>query len=70
MHDRAWWESLWSWEAFAVYLGWYFWCVACAIAIPGKEIDGAELRNGKRLKYTMNGASLSSFVLLLSEPQS
>ncbi|GAA5846340.1 hypothetical protein JCM9279_001332 [Rhodotorula babjevae] len=64
MHDRAWWESLWSWEAFAVYLGWYFWCVACAIALPGKEIDGAELRNGKRLKYTMN--AFSTMILTLA----
>jgi delta14-sterol reductase len=55
MRDSSWWESLWSWEAAGVYLAWYFWTVACALALPGKEIEGVELRNGKKLKYTMNG---------------
>jgi len=70
MHDPQWWESLWSWEVFAVYLAWYFWCVLCAIALPGKEIEGVELRNGKRLTYTMNGALPSSFLPPVGEPWS
>lgn len=57
MRDPAWWESLWSWEAAGVYLAWYFWTVACALALPGKEVEGVELRNGKKLTYTMNGES-------------
>lgn len=55
MRTEKWWESLWSWEAFAVYMGWYLFCVVCDIALPGKEVQGAQLRNGKRLTYTMNG---------------
>lgn len=61
MRDSTWWESLLSWEAAGVYLAWYFWMVACAIALPGKEIEGVELRNGKKLKYTMNGEILPFF---------
>lgn len=57
MRTEAWWASLWSWEAFGVYMAWYFYCVLCEIALPGKEIQGAVLRNGKRLTYTMNGSS-------------
>ncbi|GAA5825051.1 hypothetical protein JCM11251_006077 [Rhodosporidiobolus azoricus] len=55
MKEERWWEQLWSWEAAAVYGAWYFWTVACWAALPGKEIQGVELRNGKRLTYTMNG---------------
>ncbi|BGP25806.1 erg24, C-14 sterol reductase [Rhodotorula toruloides] len=57
MQDPTWWESLWDWEAAGVYLAWYFWTVACALALPGKEIEGVKLRNGKKLKYTMNAFS-------------
>ncbi|GEM08767.1 C-14 sterol reductase [Rhodotorula toruloides] len=62
MQDPTWWESLWDWEAAGVYLAWYFWTVACALALPGKEIEGVKLRNGKKLKYTMNGESPSSLL--------
>lgn len=58
MLDAKWWESLWSWEATAVYFAWYMWTVACWMALPGKEVEGVELRNGKRLTYTMNGSLL------------
>lgn len=58
MQSQTWWESLWSWEAFAVYMGWYLFCIICDIALPGKEVQGAPLRNGKRLTYTMNGPSM------------
>jgi delta14-sterol reductase len=58
---QEWWESLWSWEATAVYFGWYMWTVVCWMALPGKEVEGVELRNGRRLTYTMNGLSVFSF---------
>ncbi|BGP41393.1 erg24, C-14 sterol reductase [Rhodotorula kratochvilovae] len=66
LHDPEWWASLWSGEAFAVYMAWYFWCVACAIALPGKELDGVVLRDGRRLKYTMNAfaTAVLTFALL------
>ncbi|GAA5999602.1 delta(14)-sterol reductase [Rhodotorula paludigena] len=54
MEDPAWWKSLWSAEAMIVYLAWYAWCVVCALALPGKEEKGVELRNGQRLTYKMN----------------
>lgn len=55
MTHLDWWKSLWSWEATAVYVGWYMWTVACWAFLPGQEIDGVELRNGERLKYKING---------------
>lgn len=59
MQTREFWDSLWSWHAFAVYGAWYFWTVACWFALPGKEMEGELLRNGKRLTYTMNGELVS-----------
>jgi delta14-sterol reductase len=56
MSDRSWWGGLWSWEAAAVYGAWYIWTVVCWAVLPGQKVEGAVLRDGKKLMYTMNGA--------------
>ncbi|GAA5966699.1 hypothetical protein JCM21900_002851 [Sporobolomyces salmonicolor] len=64
-NDEAWWESLWSWEAAAVYGAWYAWTVACWYVLPGKEVEGAEMRNGKKLTYKMNAFATMMLTLAL-----
>ncbi|RYE59981.1 MAG: hypothetical protein EOO82_03800 [Oxalobacteraceae bacterium] len=50
----GWWEDLWSTEATLVYLAWYAWTVACWYVLPGKQVEGATLRNGQTISYKMN----------------
>ena len=45
----------WDWTAAGVYLGWYLFCVVCAIVLPGEELQGTVMRNGQRKTYKMNG---------------
>ncbi|KAI5481885.1 C-14 sterol reductase [Pseudohyphozyma bogoriensis] len=52
-----WWKSLWSWEATAVYVAWYAFCVVCWAILPGKMVEGQEMRNGKKLTYKMNACA-------------
>lgn len=49
------WQSLWDTQAAIAYALWYLFCVVCWFVLPGKWVDGVELRDGKRLKYKMNG---------------
>lgn len=56
MKDVAWWKSLISLEASAVYCAWYAWNVLCWAVLPGKSVQGGELRNGAKVTYPMNGA--------------
>lgn len=53
------WASLWDTEAAVVYAVWYLFCVVCWIVLPGEWIEGVKLRDDKRLKYKINGQSLS-----------
>lgn len=55
MSSLDWWKSLWSWQATGVYCAWYAWTVVCWALLPGKDLEGVELRNGKKLTYTHNG---------------
>ena len=48
----------WRWEALGVYLGWYAFCVVCAVVLPGPKVEGTLMRNGKRKAYKMNGELL------------
>ena len=50
------WKSLWDTEAMLMYLGWYTFCVVAWLVLPGDWIEGTLMRNGKKLKYKINGA--------------
>jgi hypothetical protein len=54
--DSEFWKSLYDPFAFAVYTGWYAFCVVAWAVLPGTWVDGTDLRNGKRQKYKINGA--------------
>jgi delta14-sterol reductase len=41
--------------AFAIYLGWYAFCVAAWKFIPGEWVDGTLMRDGQRKSYKING---------------
>lgn len=47
--------QLWDWDAVWVYLAWYAFTVVCWAVLPGEQVDGTMMRNGKRKTYTMNG---------------
>ena len=47
-----------------MYLGWYAFCVIAWFVLPGDWIDGTLMRNGKRMKYKINGTQFLSHFLL------
>ena len=49
------WKSLWDTEAALMYLGWYVACVVAWLVLPGDWVDGTLMRNGKKMKYKING---------------
>ena len=53
--DPDWWNSLWDTEAFLVYFGWYTFCLIAWVILPGDWIEGQQMRNGKKMKYKING---------------
>lgn len=56
---REWWSSLVSAEASLVYCAWYAFTVLCWAVLPGKMVEGGELRNGEKVTYPMNCERLS-----------
>src|SRR5579871_1639160 len=44
-----------TWQAVAIYLGWFLFQALLQIYAPGKWVEGTELADGTRLKYRMNG---------------
>lgn len=50
--------------AWAIYFAWYAFTVACWFLIPGKIVQGSELRTGKKLDYKINGKLLTLFPAL------
>ena len=56
VQDLEFWKSLYDPTAFALYLGWYAFCVAAWVLLPGDWIPGTQLRNGQYQKYKINGA--------------
>jgi len=54
------WLDLWDTQATLVYAGWYSYCVLCWAVLPGKWVQGTQLRDGKRLSYKMNGGQDSN----------
>lgn len=47
--------KLWDWGAAGVYAGWYAFTVICWNILPGEQVEGTVLRNGKRKMYNLNG---------------
>jgi len=48
-------RACFSLEALAVYVGWWAFQAALYMLVPGDVIDGTQLRDGKVLKYRING---------------
>lgn len=55
-----------TFQALAVYLGWFAFQALLHIVLPGRVVEGLPLEDGSRLRYRMNGlaAMLVSFVAL------
>lgn len=49
------WRSLFDFDAAAIYLGWYAFCVAAWVLLPGDWVEGTTLRTGGKLQYKING---------------
>ena len=39
-----------------MYLGWYAFCVIAWLVLPGDWVEGTLMRNGKKMKYKINGS--------------
>lgn len=52
-------------ECWVFYLSWFFTLVGLDIFILGKVISGVQLRDGTKLKYTINGFQLVGFLLVV-----
>lgn len=57
--------QLFTKEGFYLCLGWFGWQVLLWWLLPGEVAEGVPLRNGQRLKYTLNG-HLAFWVSLLA----
>eukprot|EP01100_Stratorugosa_tubuloviscum_P015207 TRINITY_DN8589_c0_g1_i1.p1 TRINITY_DN8589_c0_g1~~TRINITY_DN8589_c0_g1_i1.p1 ORF type:complete len:454 (-),score=163.97 TRINITY_DN8589_c0_g1_i1:81-1385(-) len=50
-------QTIFTREAFGVFIGWFIFQAILHLIVPGKTMDGVLLSNGKRLKYKINGFS-------------
>ncbi len=46
---------LFTWQACGVWLGWLLFQVGMHLLLPGKRLQGTELRDGSRLTYKLTG---------------
>ncbi|PWN32829.1 putative ERG24-C-14 sterol reductase [Meira miltonrushii] len=66
-------ESFLDWQAWAVYFGWYAFCIVAWAVLPGQQVQGTELRTGKKLEYKINAfatflaAAISSAVIIFTQ---
>ncbi len=60
-----WASLLFNSDCWKFYLAWFFTLVFLDVMVPGKDVTGVELRDGTKLKYTINGLQLVGFLLLL-----
>ena len=44
-----------SWEALALYTAWFALQLALHLVVPGAVVDGVRLRDGRTLRYKLNG---------------
>jgi len=63
LRSERWWNAVWDWNAFFVYLGWYAYCLLCWRLIPGDWVEGTLLRNGQKKLYKMNAFSTGLLTL-------
>ena len=47
-------SHIFSWEALAAYVGWFFGLVALHLILPGTLAQGTVLKDGSRLQYKLN----------------
>lgn len=47
------------------YLGWFSALAVASLILPGKHAEGTQLRDGKRLDYTVNGLAITFSLLAL-----
>ncbi|XBW34622.1 hypothetical protein QEN19_000188 [Hanseniaspora menglaensis] len=52
-------------ETWVYYILWFFCLAILDVSLPGKTINGVELRDGSYLKYKINGIALSSYLIIL-----
>ena len=67
LQEPDFWKSLWDTEAALMYFGWYAFCVVAWIVLPGDWIEGTLMRNGKKMKYKINGTHFCA--IHLSKPR-
>ena len=48
---------LFTWQACGVWLGWLAFQTGMHLLLPGKRLQGTELRDGSRLTYKLTGRS-------------
>ncbi len=58
VNNKSWWISLYDPQAAQLYLGWYTFCVAAWLILPGDWVEGTTMRNGQKKQYKINGESL------------
>lgn len=61
--NRNWWKSLWDMQAFLAYIAWWAFCVVAWFVLPGDWVEGTTMRNGRKLKYKINGMVLPCLLL-------
>lgn len=49
------WNQMITFPAVYIYFGWMIFHILCERLLPGECVEGVELSNGKKLKYTMSG---------------
>jgi hypothetical protein len=59
--------KLWDWGAAGVYAGWYAFTVICWNILPGEQVEGTVLRDGKRKMYNLNGKCIPLKSRILAE---
>jgi hypothetical protein len=55
LSDPNWWKEVFEFRPLFVYLAWYAYCVLAWYLLPGTWIEGAQMRNGRKKIYKMNG---------------
>jgi len=62
---RPFWDMLTDSQVWSYYLLWFMGLAIFDLLLPGVERTGVELRDGSKLKYNINGISLSILLILV-----